>query len=73
MASDRFDFEQKLLECWGITKDIDELFEYVCETPSAEVSQDKVANILLGLKQLYDLRFNTTFNMFEELVKQNKI
>jgi hypothetical protein len=31
--------------------------------------RDKVANILLGMSQLYELKFNKLFNTFEECVK----
>lgn len=71
--ADRFDFEQYIFECWSVTKDIDMLYEYVCETPTAKVDQDMVANILLGMKQLYELKFDKLFNMFEELVKDGKL
>jgi hypothetical protein len=31
--------------------------------------RDRVANILLGVSQLYELKFNKLFNTFEECVK----
>lgn len=69
----RFDFEQYIFDCWSVTKDIDTIFEYMCETEGSEIDQDKVSNMLLGMKQLYDLRFNTLFDMFEELIKQKEL
>ena len=70
---DRFDFEQQLMECWRITDDINIIYEYVCNTPTREVDQDKIANILLGIKQLYELKFNSMFDNFEELVRQRQL
>ncbi len=68
--SDRFDFEQQLMDCWNVTKDIDTLFEAVMER---DPSNDQVANVLLGMKELYDMKFDKLFSMFEELVKCSKL
>jgi hypothetical protein len=67
----RFDLEQEIMECWNITSDINDVYEYVMNgdgelTPA---DRDKVANILLGVSQLYELKFNKLFNTFEECVK----
>lgn len=61
----RFDLEQQILDCWGITDDLDMLFTAIMDQ---DLERDKVANILLGLKELYHLKFERTFNTFEELV-----
>jgi hypothetical protein len=67
----RFDLEQEIMECWNITSDINDVFEYVMNgdgklTPA---DRDRVANILLGMSQLYELKFNKLFNTFEQCVK----
>jgi hypothetical protein len=67
----RFDLEQEIMGCWNITSDINDVFEYVMNgdgklTPA---DRDRVANILLGMSQLYELKFNKLFNTFEQCVK----
>jgi hypothetical protein len=67
----RFDLEQEIMECWNITSDINDVYEYVMNgdgklTPA---DRDRVANILLGMSQLYELKFNKLFNTFEQCVK----
>jgi hypothetical protein len=67
----RFDLEQEIMECWNITSDINDVFEYVMNgdgklTPA---DRDRVANILLGMSQLYELKFNKLFNTFSDCVK----
>lgn len=69
-GNDRFDLEQHILKCWNITDDLDVLYKAVCDT---EMDTDKIANILLGMKQLYDFKFDILFNCFEELVNEKKI
>lgn len=68
--SDRFDLEQEILQCWSVTSDIHLLFESVMER---EMNQDQIANVLLGIKELYELKFNKCFNTFERLVEMGKV
>lgn len=68
--SDRFDLEQQIMACWNVTSDIDTLFEGVIES---DMTTDQVANILLGMKQLYELKFDKLFNTFEQLMKDDII
>ena len=65
MGKDRFDLEQEILDCWGICEDIDTLLEGVLEK---DISRDDVANVLLGIKGLYELKFDKLFATFEHLV-----
>ena len=66
----RFDLEQQILDCWKVTDDIDILLEYVCD---GENDQDYVANVLLGIKNLYELKFDKMFNTFEKSIKGGSI
>ena len=66
----RFDLETEIMDCWGVTRDIDTLFEGVVES---DLTRDQIANTLLGLHQLYELKFDRLFRTFESLVNQDKI
>jgi hypothetical protein len=72
MRFDRFDFEQQLMECWGVTKDIKTLYEAVCDRDPA-MTEDEISNVLIGLEALYELKFNKLFLMFEAGVHQRVI
>jgi hypothetical protein len=68
MNKDRFDLEQEILDCWGITDDLDVIIS------SEQLNlNDDILNILIGLKQLYQLKFERTFQTFEGLVSQHKL
>lgn len=69
MAFDRFDFEQRLLDCWNITSDLKTLSEGVLER---NMTKDEIANIVIGLEQLYNLKFDMLFNKFEEMIKEQR-
>jgi hypothetical protein len=73
MPSDRFDFEQQIQKCWLVTEDIYELAEGVLEH---ELTTDQITNVLFGMKEMYELKFNKLWDMFEDvhmsLVRENK-
>lgn len=63
--SDRFDVEQGILNCWHVTGDVNLLYKQVMD---GNPTTDEIANALLGIKSLYDLRFNALFADFEESI-----
>ena len=64
--SNRFDLEQEIMSCWNITTDLNVLLEEVIE---GDLSKDQVSNVLLGLHQLYEIKFNKLFRTFEQYIK----
>jgi hypothetical protein len=72
--SDRFDFEQQIQKCWMVTDDIYELAEGVLEH---ELTTDQITNVLFGMKEMYELKFNKLWDLFEDvhmnLVRENKM
>lgn len=69
--ADRFDLEQQILGCWGITDEIKLLNEQVLENDN--FTKDQISNYLLGLETIYAVKFEKTFNTFETLIKDKKI
>jgi hypothetical protein len=65
----RFDLEENLMKCWHVTDDLDMLAEIVGGTEMNAKDQDKLLNIIIGMKEMYNARFSTTFEVFEELIK----
>ena len=62
-----FDLEQEIMNAWHVVDDIDLLHENVIET---DMSRDEIANVLLGLESIYNMRFEKVFNIFEDLCKE---
>lgn len=52
------------MDCWGVVEDINIVYETHGE------DNDELANVLLGLKTLYQLKFERLFSTFEDCVKQ---
>ena len=75
-TKDRFDLENEINKCWNITEDLDMVIERILDSPSfegmpAELA-DKIDNLLIGMKELYDMRFETLWETFEIMIKQGQ-
>jgi hypothetical protein len=62
--SDRFDLEQAILRA-DMDGDLNLLFERVCNGPP--ISEDDMANALLGLITINALRHEKLWNIFEDM------
>lgn len=67
---DRFDLENDIMSCWNVTTDIQTLYKGVI---TGKMSNEEIANFLLGLKIMYELKFDQLFQNFEKLIEENKI
>lgn len=70
--TNRFDFEQKIMQCWSVVEDIKALNEQLQDSPGT-MTHDQVANYLLGLETIYQVKFEQLFNMFEQMIRERKI
>jgi hypothetical protein len=67
-SPDRFTLEQKLLDCWRITDDI----ETVLKITEAE-DIDRTQNALIGLREIYEQKFNDLWDTFESMISDKRI
>lgn len=63
----QFELEQQILDCWHITGDLDTIATAIMDH---NYDVDKVVNLLLGLKELYEIRFEKCFSTFEDLLSE---
>ena len=66
---DRFTLEDQIMQCWGVTDDI----EMIYHTEALYENQDRMQNVLLGMQELYRMRFERLFDTFEKMVHEGKI
>ena len=67
LINKQFELEQGIMNCWSICEEMKLLSKYVLE--SKEVDRDKVANILIGVSELYQMKFEECFTNFEETLQ----
>jgi hypothetical protein len=65
----RFTLEDQMLECWGVVDDLDMVYH----TEALYEDQDRMMNVLLGMQELYRIRFERLFGTFEHLIQEGKI
>jgi hypothetical protein len=65
---DRFDLEQDIMDCWKVTDDIKLLYDNL-----ENMDEDRRMNYMLGLMEMYGLKFEKLWSCFEQLVQDKKI
>jgi hypothetical protein len=63
----RFDLEQQIMDCWHIVDDLKIVNEYTLEDLSFD--KDKISNVLLGIQELYQIKFDKLFRTYEDLIR----
>lgn len=66
----RFDFEQEIMGVWNIIEELKVLHEGVLER---DLTNDQVSNILSGMTELYQMKFEILFETFEQLINRKEI
>jgi hypothetical protein len=66
---DRFTLEEQIMQCWGVTDDLDMIYH----TEALYQDEDRMMNVLLGVQELYKIRFQRLFDTFEKMVHEGKI
>ena len=69
---DRFDLEQHIMQAWITSEDLDLFLWKLMDAPE-EMSEDDIANMLIGIKSIHEARMNKLWHCFEEMVAQGKI
>lgn len=69
--TDRFDLEQQILDCWHVIDDIKMLTTAVCDH-SPPLTEDQIANVLIGLETLYQLKFERLYETFEKTLRNQQ-
>lgn len=68
----RFDLEQAIMQLWNTAEDIKLLYEHYYDNPK-RMTEDEVANALIGIYTLANIRGQKTFDLYEKLLQENKL
>ena len=67
---DRFDLEHDIMNCWSVVDDVDLLMETIMDNPKFDdispETCDRISNSLIGIKELYAMRFEKLWDTFRE-------
>ena len=67
---DRFNLEADIMNVWNTKDDLESITSRMMDDPDP-MSEDDIANVLIGLIELHDIRCKKLFNVFESMVKDN--
>jgi hypothetical protein len=66
----KFELEQQILDCWGIVDELGLIYEELCDE---NITLDRTTNVLLGMKELYQIKFDRLFRTFEQLCDEIRV
>jgi hypothetical protein len=66
-----FDLENAISQAWQTSDDLELFFKHHGDAPKP-MTEDEVANTLLGLKQLHDMRCEALMDMFCRVFELNQ-
>lgn len=69
---DRFDLEESMGEMLSTQNDIETLIYAIGDSPIKH-TEDELLNMLIGMKQLNQTRYQKMWYIFEQLIKEKKI
>lgn len=69
---DRYDLEEAMGEMLATQNDIETLLYAIGDSPT-KYSEDEILNVLIGIKQLNEIRYQKMWQIFEELIKNKTI
>ena len=62
------DLEDKIMGVWSTCEDIDTFLYRYLDSPAGEMSEDDIANTLLGIKALHEQRCQRLWDAFEKVL-----
>ena len=66
------ELEDKIMSVWTTCEDVDTFLYRYLDSPAGDLSEDDIANTLLGIKTLHEQRCQRLWDAFEEGVKSNR-
>jgi hypothetical protein len=64
----RFDLEQNIMQCWNVADDIQLYLDM-----HDNMDEDQRMNYLIGLKQMYQMKFERLWDNFETCISTRQI
>ena len=68
---DRFDLEAEIMSVWQTKDDLESITSRMMDDPDP-MTEDEIANVLIGLSELHDIRCKKLFNVFESMVRDEQ-
>ncbi len=70
MKYDRFNLEEEIMYAWQTKKDLDAVIERIIDDPDGPMTEDELANVLIGLSELHETRCKKLWRVFETMIEE---
>jgi hypothetical protein len=67
---DRFELEEAIMACWNTADDLKLVTQQILDGAD---DKDNLANALIGIQELHNLRCQRVFDIFESLIETGTI
>ncbi len=67
---DRINLEEEIQNVWQTKDDLDAITERILDDPNGPMTEDQMANVLIGLSELHETRCKKLWKVFESIVKE---
>lgn len=68
----RFDLEEAMGELYQTSNDIETIIYAVGDSPIKH-TEDQILNMLIGVKQMHETKYQKMWGIFEKLIEEKKI
>ena len=58
-----FDLEAEIMSVWNTKDDLESITYRLMDDPDGPLTEDEIANVLIGLTELHDIRCKKLFNV----------
>ncbi|MDP7368627.1 MAG: hypothetical protein QGH83_15370 [Candidatus Pacebacteria bacterium] len=65
---DRFNLEEEIMNVWQTRNDLDAVTERIIDDPDGPMTEDEIANVLIGLSELHETRCIKLFKVYESMI-----
>lgn len=69
---DLYTLEEKIMSAWNVVDDIKLLCQQMLDGPRP-MTEDEIANFLIGLETIYQFKFEDLFSCYEKLVHETHL
>ena len=70
MKYDRFNLEHEIMHAWQTKEDLDAVIDRIIDDPKGPMTEDEIANVLIGLSELHETRCKKLWKVFETMVHE---
>ena len=67
---DTFNLEEEIMHVWQTKDDLDAIVERHYDDPDGPMTEDEIANVLIGLAELHETRCKKLWKVFETMIRE---